>query len=90
MKITFIDNSILYIREIIIYNVLFDYSYHWQTAQDVLIIRWDNAAHFPDIVTFPHHKHVGKESFVEPSNEQNLQQVMAYIKKRLFINDIDV
>jgi len=85
MKVTLKDNSILFLREIIINNTLFDYSYHWQTEQGSLIIRWDNAAHYPDIATHPHHKHIGSENFIEPSYEQNLQQVMDYIKKQLLI-----
>lgn len=84
MKITLKDNSVLFLREIIIDNILFDYSYHWQTERGELIIRWDNAAHFPDIKTHPHHKHLAKENLVEPSYEQSLPQVMDFIKKQLF------
>lgn len=74
----------MFLREIIIEDILFDYSYHWQTEEGVLIIRWDNASHYPDIETFPHHKHVRKENNVEPSHEQNLEQVMNYIRKKLY------
>ena len=83
IKVSLKDNSVLFLREIIITNVLFDYSYHWQSESGVLIIRWDNAAHYPDIATFPHHKHVGEENRIEPSYEQSLQQVLDYIKKQL-------
>jgi hypothetical protein len=83
IKLLLKDNSVLFIREIIIDNKLFDYSYHWQTEQGKLKIRWDNAAHYPDISTFPHHKHVDDENNIEVSYEQNLHDVMDYIKKQL-------
>lgn len=51
-----IDNSKLYIRE---YSDVEErnYSYHWQDTNNNLITRWDNAPHYPDISTHPHHKH---------------------------------
>lgn len=70
--VTFMDSSVIFLREIIIQNVLADYAYHWQQADGSLIIRWDNAAHYPAIITHPHHKHVGEDFNVQPSYEQNL------------------
>jgi hypothetical protein len=35
------------------------YSYHWQTRKGVLLKRWDNAPHHPEIATFPDHLHKG-------------------------------
>ncbi len=64
------DGSVIFLREIVIQNTLFDYSYHWQNADGTLIIRWDNAAHYPSISTHPHHKHVANEANVESSYEQ--------------------
>lgn len=83
IKLVLKDNSVLFIREVIIDNLLFDYSYHWQTEKGALIIRWDNAAHYPEISSFPHHKHVNDENNIESSNEQNLYEVMDYIKKQI-------
>lgn len=83
IRVVLKDHSVLFLREIIITDLLFDYSYHWQTEQGVLIIRWDNAAHYPFISTYPHHKHIAEENNVEPSFEQNLQQVLDYIKRRV-------
>jgi hypothetical protein len=34
------------------------YRYHFMDASDQLIFRYDNAAHHPEIVTFPDHKHL--------------------------------
>ena len=35
------------------------YSFHWQTRKGVLLKRWDNAPHHPEITTFPDHLHNG-------------------------------
>lgn len=35
------------------------YSYHWQDASGNLIMRWDNAPHYPDLPFYPHHQHIG-------------------------------
>ena len=77
--------SVLFLREIIIDGFLFDYSYHWQSAQGLLIIRWDNAAHYPYLETFPHHKYIGTENNVECSHERNLGDVLHYINNQLNI-----
>ncbi len=84
IKVDLINGTSIFLREIIIQNVLFDYSYHWQLPDNSLLIRWDNAAHYPGISTHPHHKHVGSEINVQPSYEQNLFQVFSFIKSELF------
>ena len=33
------------------------YRYHFQDKKGNLIFRYDNTPHFPDLPTFPHHKH---------------------------------
>lgn len=83
IKLTFTDGSVIFLREIIILNVLHDYSYHWQKADGTLIIRWDNTAHYPHISTHPHHKHVHLENNVEESNEQTLFNVLSFIQSRI-------
>lgn len=69
VSVELIDGSVIFLHEIIIQNVLFDYSYHWQKRDNTLIIRWNNAAHYPAITTHPHHKQVGSETAVQPSYE---------------------
>ena len=39
IKLIFINGSVIFLREIIIQNVLHDYSYHWQTNDWTLIVR---------------------------------------------------
>jgi Family of unknown function (DUF6516) len=35
-----------------------DYRYHFQDAQNNLIFRYDSTPHFPELHSFPHHKHL--------------------------------
>ncbi|MEA1884874.1 MAG: DUF6516 family protein [Thermotogota bacterium] len=34
------------------------YRYHFQNSQNILVFRYDNTPHFPEINSFPHHKHL--------------------------------
>ena len=64
-QVAFTDSSVLYIRQVVIGESTFKYSYHWQDLKGRLICRWDNAEHWPNIDTYPHHKHsVTKEQIV--------------------------
>lgn len=59
----------------------YSYSYHWQGENSQLLIRWDNAPHHPQLITYPHHKHVEKK--VLPSHEIGILEVLAYISSIL-------
>ena len=74
------DNSILYVREYVDETER-DYSFHWQTADNELIIRWDNAFHYEHLKTYPNHKHVSGE--VLESYELSLADVLEYICQHL-------
>ena len=41
--------------------ILEKYSFHWQDKEGCLLIRMDNAPHFPDLPNAPHHVHKGKD-----------------------------
>ncbi|MEM6837270.1 MAG: DUF6516 family protein [Cyanobacteria bacterium P01_C01_bin.120] len=44
------------------------YRYQWMdSTKTQLRKRWDNAPHFPDVETFPHHVHIEQEANVLPS-----------------------
>jgi hypothetical protein len=45
------------------------------------IFRYDNAPHHPDLLNFPHHKHVGRKrlSATEPTLSQVLDEVSAFL-----------
>ncbi len=57
-QVLFKDSSILHIKQIVLGESTFKYAYHWQDESGGLICRWDNAPHWSDIATYPHHKHV--------------------------------
>jgi len=80
LKTFLVDGSVIFMREIIIQNVLLDYSYHWQNNNGSLIIRFDNTAHYPNITTHPHHKHVGSETNVQASYEKTLFKVLILLR----------
>lgn len=62
-------------RQVILQDLAFKYSYHWEDDRGQLRCRWDNAPHWPDIPTHPHHKHIksGNKIFVEPSKGGDLE-----------------
>ncbi len=59
------------------------YSYHCADADGNLIVRWDNAPHFPDLPGFPHHRHVGAAGTAEPSEPMNIFKVLNDIRQFL-------
>jgi hypothetical protein len=74
------DGTLLYITELYRFDQ-HKYSYHWQTAEGELIVRWDNKPHWKDLKTFPHHKHIGGE--VLSSHQIDILEVLDEIKKSL-------
>lgn len=73
------DGSSLHIRDYKFENGERKYSYHWMDEKEKLICRWDNADHWKDIPTFPHHKHIGSIEKVESSMTVNLEDVLTEI-----------
>lgn len=55
------------------------YRYHYMTEAGQLLFRYDNAPHYPQIATFPHHKHAGQESHVIAATETGLEHVLLEI-----------
>ncbi len=58
-----------------------DYRYHFQDGQNNLIFRYDNTPHFPNLSSFPHHKHLASQviSCNQPSLETVIQDAIAFI-----------
>lgn len=56
-----------------------NYSFHLQDANAVLLKRWDNAPHHPELESFPHHLHHGKEVF--PSRPMNSFAFLTFLKR---------
>jgi hypothetical protein len=55
-----------------------DYRYHCQDEQNRLVFRYDCTPHFPDLPSFPHHKHLSDTVIVseKPEIEYVLQEVI--------------
>ena len=64
-EVVFVDRSRLFIRQVVLNGIMLKYAYHWQNQDEMLIIRWDNAGHWPDVATFPHHKHVRNDEDIQ-------------------------
>jgi hypothetical protein len=82
-KITFIDNSTLEFSEVInaeIKNKI-KYRYHYMNQKNELIFRYDNAKHFPDLKTFPHHKHLPQNTI--ETEEPEMKQIGNEIEKMI-------
>ncbi|MBC8182098.1 hypothetical protein H8E88_13360 [candidate division KSB1 bacterium] len=75
------NSTTLYIRELIQPDNC-KYSYHWQNENNEMILRWDNAPHFPSVSTFPHHLHRGNE--VTSSYRVFIEEVLSEIKNYLY------
>lgn len=75
-RISFNNGSHLIVRDYL-YPAGRKYSFHWQDKKDNMIARWDNAAHWREIDTFPHHKH--DKEIVGPSNEVSIEDILKYV-----------
>jgi len=76
MIISFKDTSKLHVKEIIIDGKKRKYGYQWLDQNDNLICRWDNAPDWPNIPTFPHHKHFQAEDNVMPSENIEFSTIL--------------
>lgn len=84
MRLTLINSTVLYVRVNHVTDTgWIDYSYHWQSLNHQLIIRWDNAHDYPDLETSPYHQHVGSEENVQPSEPMTLEKVLEHIAEQL-------
>ena len=81
IKIVFVDHSELHAREYVDENHR-KYTFHWQDPDGKLISRWDNAPHFRELATFPHHKHLSLALAVD-SYDISLNEVMAFILRQI-------
>ena len=55
------------------------YSFHWQDAAHQLRKRWDNAAHHPEVSTYPYHVHDGAEATVRPHRPISAEEVLTIL-----------
>ena len=81
INITFIDDSTLFAKEYIFRNTERKYSYHWIDSTGNILCRWDNAPHYENITTFPHHKHI--QSDVVDSRETTIEEILLIINNKI-------
>ncbi|MDO8752449.1 MAG: DUF6516 family protein [Anaerolineales bacterium] len=87
-EIKFSDGTYLYFREYVELKEgyaprRYKYAYHYQRGDETVIFRYDNARHFPDLLSAPHHKHIGENEVVAanaPDLESVLKEIEALIK----------
>jgi hypothetical protein len=62
IRLRFNQTHLLEINEAIIVTnnqlEFLDYRYHFQDERNRLVFRYDSTPHFPNLSTFPHHKHL--------------------------------
>lgn len=85
-RLKFHDGSLLDFGEVTILQnsqiVKLRYAYHYQNASGEVIFRYDNAPHYPNLPTHPHHKHVGET--VEPAQAPDLSEILREIEQLIF------
>jgi hypothetical protein len=84
VAVLFLQNDTqVHVKEYVFPSGQRKYAYHWQTSDGTLILRWDNAPHWPDQPTHPRHVHQGCEESVSESSVDDLFGVMDVIRRRL-------
>ena len=85
-RLAFVDGSVLVFDEVFLLRnrqiAKLRYAYHYQDDAGQLIFRYDNAPHFPNLPTYPDHKHVGPR--VEPTLAPDLGDVLREIDELIF------
>ena len=81
-RVVFWDDSYLDLYEVVNtelgYPVRVHYAYTYVRERQ-RVFRYDNAPHHPEIVTHPHHKHIGPSDRLAPADQPSLSQVLAEI-----------
>lgn len=83
MELILKDDSKLAVKDYLFLDGTRKYGYHWQDKDGKLLVRWDNAGHWKNISTFPHHKHVVRIDNIEDSDVRNIDQALEYISRKL-------
>ena len=59
------------------------YSYTYIESDGQHIFRYDNAPHYPQLSTFPHHRHYGPNEIAEASEQPTLGHILKEIERFL-------
>ena len=89
-RVSFWDGSYLDIYEVATtelgYPVRVYYAYTY-LREGVRVFRYDNAPHHPEIITHPHHKHIGPTDRLAPADPPALSQVLEEVDTWLRKNE---
>ena len=86
IRIRIKQNNLLEINEAIVITddqlTTLDYRYYYQNEKNQLIFRYDSTPHFPDLLTFPHHKHLPTTVVAceKPEIQHVLQEAMRTVE----------
>jgi Family of unknown function (DUF6516) len=80
--ITLHDGSQLFVKDYLFVDGTRKYAYHWQDREGRLRCRWDNAPHWPEVTSYPHHQHVGSEEVVTASDVRTSAEALQYIREQ--------
>ncbi|MCO6449930.1 MAG: hypothetical protein J5I90_03985 [Caldilineales bacterium] len=79
-RVRFWDESYLDIYEVVStelgYPLRVHYAYSY-LRHGKRVFRYDNAPHHPEILTHPHHKHVGPDDHLAPAEQPSLNQILS-------------
>ena len=62
------------------------YSFNYMRDNSDCVFRYDNSSHYPDLHTFPHHKHEGADESVSASDRPSIRQIRNEIADYLSAN----
>ena len=81
-RLSFWDGSYLDLYEVVNtelgYPVRIHYAYTY-IREGQRVFRYDNAPHHPEIITHPHHKHMGPTDRLAPADQPSLSQVLTEV-----------
>ena len=65
IRVRFFSGNLLELNEAVVLEanqiIHLGYRYHFQDQHNNLIFHYDNTPHFPDLKSFPHHKHLSNK-----------------------------
>ena len=74
------DGSRLEVRDYLFADGSRKYAYQWMEKDKTLRQRWDNAPHWPEIATRPHHTHLPNQECPEPSTITNIEDLLVFLQ----------
>ncbi len=77
------DDSRLELRDYLFADGWRKYAYQWMEADGHLRRRWDNAPHWSNLATAPHHVHLPNQEIPESSLITDIEELLVFIQNWL-------